>query len=637
MKRGRFEAYAALVVAGSTFGGCTHLEVNRFSGEGTEASRSGYAYMLDYTQYEVTVTRTLVACPAGEMPTIKVEANAVASLVPDGSQVYVINPDSLINAFKTSDIIVDYKDGRLVGFNATIEDKTADVIESVARTAGKIALLAGGIPVPVDGGTPAPTIGCSADAVAKLASKKSDTILLETATENLDKGKTLLTDLTTRYAARPTAALAMQIENQKVAVAAGQKNINALTGRITEINSWLSRSRSATWPETSSEFDSQPMLALDPATIDDWFDPVGLRVVIRETMARPRTRLDARTNTRRLMNDGDSGNARRLNLTLAQFTEKYPALVDSGFDPATCVAGVSTTSCRQFAEMKTALVPPEQLEARIAETRLHEVSFHLAPRGSYGSATDGGGSQDANAGLRYRVPAASWLYVCEGAAKCASPESRNSLVLRQAGSTAQLGKVFNLPFSSPAFASGGVSITFDDQGRLLKAGLKRTNSAALAAADATGSIVDQAVVYDRAARAEELTELNSAAAIAKARKDLADAEEALVESPAETLAEELAILEATREVEDARALVGPSRSKELQNEIDLAKLELDLAEQRKKLREDPNAGQAAIRAQYDAETAILNAQKSKLEAEAAVLEADKALREARATIPAPGS
>lgn len=626
-------AIAGLLLLASGVAGCTHLEVNRFEGEGTDKSRSGYAYMLDYTQYEVTVTRSLLDCPAGAMPTIKVEATAIPSLVPDGSQVYVINPESLINAFKTTDISVDYKDGRLVGLNATIEDKSADVVRSVAATAGKIALLAGGFPMPVDGGGMPPVVGCSPEAVAKLASKAADKKLLEAATSSLDAGKSLLTDLTTRYAAAPTGKLARGVDRQKAAVAAGQKTVDEISARLKSAGAWLSRSKTATWPETSSVFASDAMLPLDALTIREWFDPVGLRAVLRQSMIQLKYRNDPATGSLRLDNDGASGNAARLKITMVQFRSRYPRLVAPDFAPASCTSTSDDAGCLQFASMKAALaslVQDAQVDARLADVQLNAVSLHIAPRGSYGAprASQSGGG--AKAGLRYRVPAASWLYVCEGDGACAAPDAKERVVLRLAGTTAQLGTVFNLPFSSPAFASGGVSMAFDDQGRLLKAGLKRTNSSALAVADSVAAIADQAVAYDKAARGADLADLKNAAAIAKAKKELADAEAALVKSPKASLEEELALLEATRKVEDARALVGPNRTKELQNEIALAKLEIDLAEQRKKQQEDPSAAQDAVKAQYDADTAVLNAQKAKLEAEAAVLAAERALIKARA-------
>lgn len=56
--------------------GCTRLEVQRHIAD-DPATRSGYAYMLDYTQYEIALKRTLVACNGADAPTINIEARSL--------------------------------------------------------------------------------------------------------------------------------------------------------------------------------------------------------------------------------------------------------------------------------------------------------------------------------------------------------------------------------------------------------------------------------------------------------------------------------------------------------------------------------------------------------------------------------
>lgn len=598
--------------------GCTNLEVNKFEGSTTDSSRTGYAYMLDFTQYEITVTRTLIGCPAGELPKVKVEAQANATLVPDGDQVYVIDPQSLIGAFKISDTTIDFKDGRLIGFNSNIEDKTADVISSVAVTAGKIALLSSGIPTPIDGGGP-PPITCSSEAIQKLANRETNKNLLVAATKSLDDAKVVLTDLTTRYTIKPTQTLANKLKAQKELVDAAQQNVDGIEKKISAANTALTSKSVVTWPETGTTFDSEPMLPLSALSVSEWFDEIALRKLLQEKSSSLKI-INNDDDTVTLDNEGETGNAARLKITGEEFAARFP-LLDSKFDTNLCLTTPKTDACLQLQSLRSALAPKT--------SQLHMISFHLVVRGSYGAKGNAATTKDPKAGLRYRVPASGWLYVCEGEGGCDKPEQKDRVILRQAGTIPQLGSVFNLPFSSPIFASGSMSVSFDDQGRLLKGQTKRTNSTALSVAAAADSITNQLQAYEKAKNSAPLTELDNQLAVAKAKKALSDANSALVKSPKESLDEELALLEAQKKVNEARTALGGGRVADLQSQLEITKIEVELAEQREKLAQDPNASDAAVTAQYTAQTAVLNAQKAKLEAEAALIAAEQALLEAK--------
>ena len=69
-------------------------------------------------------------------------------------------------------------------------------------------------------------------------------------------------------------------------------------------------------------------------------------------------------------------------------------------------------------------------------------------------------------------------------------EKAVSPVLQLDGDIPRFGAIFSTSFSSPAFASGSFSVTFDEQG---PASLKRTNAAARDAVNAVGSVAEQVI------------------------------------------------------------------------------------------------------------------------------------------------
>ncbi|OHD09917.1 hypothetical protein [Sphingopyxis sp. RIFCSPHIGHO2_12_FULL_65_19] len=594
---------------------CTKLEVRPYSASDPK-SGAGYAYMLDYTQYEVELKRSLLKCDAGEMPKIKAEATIGTTLVPDGEHVYVIDPNALISAFKTSDISVEYKDGRMTAFNASTVDKSGEVVKSIAVTAGKLAGLAAGFPIPVAAGANE-TQYCSAEAVDNLKLIETNKPLIEAATSQIDDARGQLTTLTAQFSAKPTEKLRKAIKAKTDAIEKAQKALDALTKASTKAQDWLTDKQTFRWPEQSTRFHEGPIKPIRPATIAKWFDGAQVRAGLLE--AAP----VALKNGKELRNDGPNGNIKLLGMEPAAFYAGFPMLTN-GADISGCPAAGGPL-CEQYEAMTARRIKPKYDSAFALP-----VSLHLVAIGSYGGETKDRPKGIATDGLRYRVPAAGAIYVCEGDEPCHLNGSDAEPIARVTSAIAQLGHVFNLPFSSPAFASGGVYANFDDQGRLTKAGLRRDNAAALDMAGAGGAIADQMLAYAKAKQEEPIADLNFATRLAKAQKDLADAEKALEKSPTEQLTDELALLDAQKKVADARKALGPNRVEDLTNAIQIAKLEVDLAEQQKRLEDDPNADQEEIREQYAAQTAVLNARKAQLEAEAAVLAAERALAAAQA-------
>lgn len=603
----------AFVVA-LALGGCTHLEVTPYSAA-TPSNRSGYAYMLDFTQYEIALKRRLLSCKAGEPPKVKVEATITPSLVADGEQVYVIDPRSLISAFKTSEVNIDYKDGRLVGFNASTVDRTGEVIASAAVTIGKVATLAAGIPIPVAQDGRARQY-CSADAISRLALIEKGKGPITAATVQLDEARAQLSTLTAQYSAKPSEKLRVAVAAKAKSVKAGQDALDKVVEASAEAQEWLTESQTFRWPERSTAFHGEPGHALRPATIGKWFDAAAVRGGLLADAP------VALTGGRLLRNGGPTGNASLLGLTDAEFARAFPGLPE-GTDVSGCPA--IGAACEQYEAMVSRRVKPG-FDRLIASP----VSLHIVPTGSYGSETASQPRGDARDGLRYRVPAAGALFICEGDQRCQENGTESEAIGIFAGPVAQLGTVFNIPFSSPAFASGSVSASFDDQGRLLKAGLKRDSAAASGVATAAGAVVDQATAFARARQEAPVGEFALETRIAKAQKDRDDARAALSRSPTQQLLDQAALDEAQKKANEARAALTVDRAQDLTTQLQVARLEADLAEQQRRAQADPQAGMLAVKAAYDAQTGVTNARRASIEAEAALTAAERSFAAASA-------
>lgn len=618
--------YCAVAVSGLLMG-CTHLEVERHT-NGSSSARSGYAYMLDYTQYEIVLKRSLVDCDNNNNPSIKFEASAAPSLAPDGEQVYVIDPQSMISAFKTSDISIDYKDGRLVGLNASTVDKTGDVVGAAAVIAGKVALLSAGVAPVADGGKKN-YLYCSQEAKSKLTTIRDGKKPLRDIADQLEAANERLAVLIAQYAGKPTQKLQTEISATTKAIKQAQEQSERLSKITIAAQAWLTDTTTFVWPEVSTQFTSESMHPLSRAVLDRWFDT---SVILAQLQGRYAPKVMTIGNTKVLSNRSDlNGNAAQLEITDEEFAKRYPRLTVP-FDIGQCPSKPDKETCAELDRLKVDLLEPNANDVRESfedATMIAMIKLKLVRRGSYGSTEPGNGANSRKDGLRYRVPAAGWLYICEDSKPCASDSSQEQPIAKIAGAVAQMGTVFNIPFSSPAFASGNVKVTFDEQGRLLHAGLVRDSAAALVAINATGTIVDQAISVNTALDSAPLTDLERQIKLAKMRKELEDAEAALEKTPIDKLDEELQLLELQQKVEKARAVLAPSRSKDLTTQLEIAKLEAQLAETEARYAADPQADLFAVKEQYEAQTLALNARRAALEAEVAVLAAEKALTAAK--------
>lgn len=138
MKRFCFVAVLGILAAGCT---TTSLKVSRVD-PSRPATMVGVPYPLMFTRYQIDITRQVTGCGSDLTALVKADIK-VTEAVPDPKQLFVLDPNSLANAMKTSEVKLEYlPNGAVSSLNATAEDKTGAVISGVVSSVVKVATIA---------------------------------------------------------------------------------------------------------------------------------------------------------------------------------------------------------------------------------------------------------------------------------------------------------------------------------------------------------------------------------------------------------------------------------------------------------------------------------------------------------------
>jgi hypothetical protein len=287
----RWRNAAAAVAAMVTTSACTnHLESVKVS-SADAGTRRGPAYMLQFTQYKVVLTRRIVDCGSELVSVVKAEATP--ETVDDGDHVYTLPFDSMISPMKISELKAEWTNGKLTSVNASAEDRTAQTVLAAAQGIGTIAktIISGG--VVGAGGT---VEGCSDEVVAQLAAAKTAQSGVDKHTAELGRLSPELARLKAAFAvAGADAGLRTQLLGVVNSIDAENILLEDAQGRLKKALAFLSYEEVVRWPETSSKF-STP--ADEPLTVPlsifkKWYDvPFGTGE--DETTPAYQTRRDAK-------------------------------------------------------------------------------------------------------------------------------------------------------------------------------------------------------------------------------------------------------------------------------------------------------------------------------------------------------
>ena len=125
-----------------------------FARTSREQALPGIAYALPMLQYEIVTAYKIVECPQparGATPESKLEVVVTPIAASDyvAAERYVIDYRALTNLLKTTDFAIETYEGSgtLKSLNASIEDKTGEVVKAVVDTAISGATMLSGAPI----------------------------------------------------------------------------------------------------------------------------------------------------------------------------------------------------------------------------------------------------------------------------------------------------------------------------------------------------------------------------------------------------------------------------------------------------------------------------------------------------------
>lgn len=202
----------------------------------------------------------------------------------------------------------------------------------------------------------------------------------------------------------------------------------------------------------------------------------------------------------------------------------------------------------------------------------HSLWLDLATATEFSKTNAGDGGVPGD-GIRYRVAVPGELKICEGnSCRPPKPTTGNNATngttptvgtqVRDPGKLVkafpvkvlQQDTTFFLPFSSEIFTNGALSATFSEAGVMTSAGYEQKRAQGEALATVANTLADQVTAIADAARADDQTELQKLedqVKVAKAKKELADAQEALVEADVDPGTEAIAALAADTALKQA--------------------------------------------------------------------------------------
>lgn len=259
-----------IIAPALALGACTSLSTTA-DVRTTNPSRAvaGIPYSLPMAQFDIEVTRSIAQCfaplPDGKpdlnRPDVKfaIEVTATPRMVI--GETYLIDPTELSGPTKTSSLTVTtHESGTLQSINASVEDRSAAIIGSVARVAiGGIGLAAG---IPGTGGANAATeaqpmeIRCADGTQDRLAELDADTGAVARARAALKATSDRVTFLTEQASA---GRLSEELRTELVAKLAEQvqqtRALNSALAEMDRAKSALSAKTRLRWPMNFFETD----------------------------------------------------------------------------------------------------------------------------------------------------------------------------------------------------------------------------------------------------------------------------------------------------------------------------------------------------------------------------------------------
>lgn len=621
--------FGAVLAAGLLLPGCSTVETSlstRPTLERTEQQTAleGIAYSLPMLQYQVDVAYKVVSCPggveAGKPTTLRLNVEPTASAEYPAGESYTVDYRALSSPLKITDFSIEEheKSRTLKAINASADDRSLEVIKSLAEVGIAAASLATGNPAGVVAVAAAQGEGDAAGRVAGdillLATRTMHSLkCTKTATDALAAQKLAQGQVTTETANLDTvrskvediliaARLEMETKEDRVALVQHLRDQAAVSARLTTAQENLKKADkvlsfldSVRWPSTYT-VTAGSLGSTDAASA--WAHELFERDAEVELIDPEFVRAEMAK-----LRPGPS----RFGMITAEIHEQVNLKLISALgiqreSPKDfCGQGASVFSCvTKKAGVYASLVPEGPLPSQECSGVRDSIGEQCLATSSHSVALNA-----PHKGIFIRQPVRARLILCEANSPCSA--GQKPLLVSKWDTAPQLGQLRFVPLKNSAFQNNALSITLREDGSIAK--FQYAEKAAIAA----GMAAAAANVATKANDFDEKREKERKQAIADARAEIAYARAQTAFERTEAAA-----------IRNEAAAVRGDEIAQIQYEIDKLTKQKALLEAR-----FPKAGEDPVVAkEFTNETLRIQAVVAQLQARLAQLEAERALAKA---------
>ncbi len=544
IRGGRF----LLALAASAVSGCSTFETSlstrpSFERSEQQSALPGISYSLPMLQYQVDVAYKLTNCDGGtdqngKLNELTFSVEPVATAEHPAGESYTIDYRALSSPLKITDFSIEEheKTRTLKAINAAADDRSLDVIKSVAEVGVAVASLATGNPAGLtalaltqgDGGARAEALkaivarsrmtvpACSSDARLALAARTAAQSAVEARTKELAQATEKMDAITARArlrmaSARDRARLVKLQEEQIVAA----RSLAAEQEKLKKADKALSFLDTVNWP-------------LEPTTVEgrlgwtggvtEWVDKL---VILTPTEALDP---DAIRSERAALSSGGAPGFTALSVDdrTSLATDLETALVLQRNDDRTRLCGAKATKLECLAPqlgVHASLVRESPLPTEACGVTRDAIARPCLVQAK--SAQSNGGRWTAHAvksnaphkGVFIRQPVRARLLLCDKNEPCHG--QRKPLLQSKWDTAPQLGQLRFVELQNGVFQNNALSIALREDGSIVK--FQYAEKAAIAAAAAAAA----ANVATKANDFSEKREKERKQAVADARAEIA--------------------------------------------------------------------------------------------------------------------
>ncbi|MGY2169054.1 hypothetical protein [Pseudomonas gingeri] len=561
-------AVAACIVTA----GCTTFLQSRKPAE--TGITQGAIYHLPELHYDVEVKRTLTRCPElpdqhHPQPAGKIEFQVSATATPRtvaGPEV-VIDYESLSAFTKTTDFSLErYPSGILKSFNATVDDRTADVAQQAFKAIVSVGKIAIGLPNfsgVSEGGAPTYYfLACSAEARDTLGAIPDLRKSVRSQDAELKKATKALADFEAAHPESPREAgveaqaaayRRSKLQAQEALEAANEelaKSLSEITvisrftyvpGQSSPGQNVLASQRKARFQACAGQPKSPPPVEPEVNGIYSSLADEVVGTTSPESIVQLRAlHIDKNQNGRwlihtlgpDLMLDCDDSIVSKARWSDANGKPKSEDVEDA----------IASARATWAAGYGNALKEIEETTKRLQVTGVLVTTHSLSP--AHTSIIPGASEQcvatgDRQCGILYRTKMPGRLRICRFISEgedIANPEQCHGLsssdpavLFTDERSIPQLGHLASLGLRNGPFTNNELSASFSEDGTLIKMGYKKPRAEAVALGETINAGIDSVTALKLYSNGKELRDLGDQKALNDAQVALLNSQKALVQ------------------------------------------------------------------------------------------------------------